>query len=398
MWADRPERRDLAAWSADPAGLDRPAAAPRVAMLDGLGRFLEDHPDGDARALGFWLRPQRVCALAARAARAEPGIRRFARGTTVHFLPGNTPFLGVYTWALSFLCGNRTALRLSSRTPERESQVWAWLLDLLAGDGPEAAASTTVVRCPPDDPRVAELSALADVRLIWGADTTVRAVTALPSSPSTRDLVFGERHSLAAFDARAVLGATPSELARLAATLVRDVAWSLHQACTAPRVLVWSGSGEDCVAAQELFGMALGAVENPLRHDLTDGGHLERLTWAQLSVAVGSAQRYRTLGNGLTLLDGAAAPRTDGTWPAGLLEVRTVARLTDLAPALTAAHQTLAVFGFGPPDIDGFADRLGPGTVRRIVPVGDSHRFDVVWDGYDLIDELTTKVTVPGHG
>lgn len=389
------DQANVTAWCADrTSGLTRPGAPERAALLIDLGRRLQQHPSSDVRGIAFWLRPLNVRALAARASGAAGPVRSFARGVIVQYLPGNTSILGIYTWTLSFLCGNRTALRLSARTPDLEADLYSAVLHTLADHGAEAEASTIVVRCTQDDMQMQELSAAADVRLIWGTDASVQAVRGLPSSPSCRDVAFGDRRSLASLSARTVLALTDQQIAHLAHTVVRDVAWSLHQACSAPRSLVWVGDRQTVAAASDRFADALQKTANPLLNTLSAGGHLERLTWAQLSVIEGMASRYRSLSNGLTLLDGTASYRPDSTWPAGLLTQTTIPSLPALAPLLLPADQTLAVFGFERHEVEDMIGRVRPGTIRRIVAVGDSHRFDAVWDGYDLIDELTSKVAV----
>jgi hypothetical protein len=381
----------LTAWLEDRRnGVARPGASDRADLLAELGRRLRDN---EFPALAFWLRPANVAALAALASGSQDGaVRSLARGTVAQFLPGNTPVLGAYTWSLSFLCGNRTALRMSSRTPAAELDTYSAILDLLAERG--LAASTTLVTADPDASDFQALAAAADVRLIWGSDATVETIRRLPAAPSCHDVTFGDRQSLAAIAAPALLSLSADKLAALASRFVAEVAWSQHQACSAPRAIIWIGDEQACDSAASRFTAAIEAVDNPLVTTLSAGGHLDRLTWAQLSVAQRSARGFTTLRNGLTLLDGTIAQRSDGTWPAGLITVSAVAALPELAAYLSPSHQTLALFGFSGPECNALLDRIAPASIRRIVPIGASHQFGPVWDGYDLIDELTTKVLV----
>ena len=166
--------------------------------------------------------------------------------------------------------------------------LYSTVLDMLAEHGAAAESSVIVIRCEQDAAQMRKLSAAADVRLIRGTDATVQAVRGLPSSPACRDVTFGDRQSLAALSAQAVLALTDEDIAHLANIVVRDVAWSLHQACSAPRALVWAGDSDACAAADGRFADALQNASNPLLTTLSAGGHLERLTWAQLSVAEGT--------------------------------------------------------------------------------------------------------------
>lgn len=391
-----PDVAALTDWLGDNlgAGFAAPGDGARADVLIELGRRLKRRPQADVRAVAFWLRRANVAALAAQAAPTEPGRRRLPRGTAVHFLPGNTPYLGVYTWSLSFLCGNRSILRVSSRSSEEEVAVYDEVLELLADSGD--TPSTFLVRCAPDSPAMRTISEAANVRLLWGSDATLDAVRRLPTSPACRDLAFGDRRSLAAVSASAVLDADAVD--QLASRLVGDIAWSHHQACSAPRSLVVVGDSDKAGAAADRLASAVAQHDHPSLGDIPAGAHLDRLTWAQLSVAVGRARRFLTLANGVVLLDGEAIDRPDGSWPPGLIAWSTRRRLVDLASEMTPSHQTLSLFGFPTEEIDALVTALPPATLRRIVAIGASHRFGAVWDGYDLIDELTSHLVIAVSG
>jgi acyl-CoA reductase-like NAD-dependent aldehyde dehydrogenase len=93
------------------------------ARLDTLGRLsaavLADpllRRDPASVALAYWLRPAQLARLAeehARRAATEPDVLRVPVGRVLHLAPSNVDTLFVYTWALAFLCGNASVVRLS---------------------------------------------------------------------------------------------------------------------------------------------------------------------------------------------------------------------------------------------------------------------------------------------
>jgi len=71
--------------------------------------------------------------------------------------------------------------------------------------------------------------------------------------------------------------------------------------------------------------------------------------------------------------------------------------LEALAPQLDDRDQTLVVQGFPRESLIKLLDRLGNRAIDRIVPFGRALDFHPVWDGTDLLDVLTRKITLPGN-
>jgi hypothetical protein len=56
--------------------------------------------------------------------------------------------------------------------------------------------------------------------------------------------------------------------------------------------------------------------------------------------------------------------------------------------------QTLTYYGLSKEQISEFFENGRPKGVDRVVPMGKSMDFTLVWDGYDLIRQLSRKITV----
>ena len=91
--------------------------------LDTLGRlssaFLADpvlRQDAASVAVAFWLRRAQLARLKAdfeQAGKANPTVVRVPVGRVFHIAPSNVDTLFVYSWALSYLCGNANVVRVS---------------------------------------------------------------------------------------------------------------------------------------------------------------------------------------------------------------------------------------------------------------------------------------------
>jgi len=68
--------------------------------------------------------------------------------------------------------------------------------------------------------------------------------------------------------------------------------------------------------------------------------------------------------------------------------------LDDLISVLDKKDQTITAFGFSSEVLAAFIEEQLPAGVDRIVPFGEALAFSTVWDGYDLLFEMTRSVTI----
>lgn len=80
----------------------------------------------------------------------------------------------------------------------------------------------------------------------------------------------------------------------------------------------------------------------------------------------------------------------------GLLRHLPVARLSDVLEFIDERDQTLTHWGLEAEALRDFAAGAGARGLDRLVPIGDALAFDVVWDGFHLIDDMLRRVRVRG--
>lgn len=130
-------------------------------------------------ALGFWLRPAETLRLKKDFFSGVPNnSHAIARGISFHLPPNNVDTLFVYSWALSFLAGNANIVRL----PSLRSQRLVWLIDTLIEILEDTGEIDRHIFCSYNLETALnkEISKLADLRIIWGGDAKVNAVSTLP--------------------------------------------------------------------------------------------------------------------------------------------------------------------------------------------------------------------------
>ena len=348
----------------------------------------------DAVALGYWLRPAHLKSIAARYPLPADGLRVPA-GLAFHVPPSNVDGMFVYSWAVGVLAGNRQVVRLSHRRGAVAERLLALLGEALAAF--PLGAGSAFIEYERDDAITAAISRRADLRVIWGGDATIAAIRAVPLSPHAREVAFADRVSLAVLDAGAVLALDEDGLAGLARRLFNDVLTFDQMACSSPRRLVWRGPEESADRADARLTQAMRAEIARRLYGIPDAVALDKYAAA---CRAGLRQPLRAIDAGrldwvtVDLGAGAVLPPA-GPHPGGGLIYRSrVTELAELVPSIDRAVQTLSHFGIPAADLASFAAMLGGRGVDRLVPLGQALAFDIVWDGQDLIDAFTRRVTL----
>ena len=74
-----------------------------------------------------------------------------------------------------------------------------------------------------------------------------------------------------------------------------------------------------------------------------------------------------------------------GTWD-------DIDRLAETAGVCDLRCQTLTTYGVQEEDIREFLKEVRPAGIDRVVPIGKSMDFSLIWDGYDLIRQMSRRI------
>ncbi|WP_433053331.1 acyl-CoA reductase [Dactylosporangium sp. CS-033363] len=351
------------------------------------------HPE--LGSLGFFLRKGELARAVSRLGDGVAGQRRAPRGLVLHFPPANVDTIFVYSWALSALAGNHNVVRISNRSAGAAEAVLAALNDVLADADPAIAQTQRMVTYERDDTLTAALSAVCDLRVLWGGDASVTALRRHPVRPLARELAFPDRSSFAAISVAGWRSATAAQRRAAVAGFANDLYWFDQAACSSPRALFWVGSHEAVADARAEF-TGLMAEEISLRGWTVEPAMaVEKYVATYGLAADGAATRVAFAGNALAEVDLASLGELQRGWlGAGTVCHVTAGSLAELAPAIRRKDQTLAHFGFTLTELDDFVTLVAGRGLDRIVPFGQALTFAGVWDGLDLLHEFTRIITI----
>jgi hypothetical protein len=380
----------------------QPFAPARMDALARLSAGLLADPvlrqDPASVSVAYWLRRGQLSRLAeehARRAALEPDVLRVPVGRVLHMAPSNVDTLFLYSWALAYLCGNASIVRLSQ---EQGIIVTALLrvIDSVAAEDGELRASNRFVTYGHDDAVTAALSAWCSHRVIWGGDEAVAALRPLPLPPHASERVFGSKYSFAVIDAARFREAPEPERARVASGFFNDLFWFDQMACSSPHVVFWIGAPEVAQLAAGDFEHALQAEVERRHFKPMVSSAVHRRTYA-FGMAASSDVRVVLEHPGFVgvhLRDRTALEKD--ICGGGLLRHVPVTRLSDVLAFVDEGDQTLTHWGVDGVALRDFAAAAAARGLDRVVPIGEALAFDVVWDGFHLIDDMLRRVRVRG--
>ncbi len=322
---------------------------------------------------------------------------RLGRGLVFHIAPGNVPVNFAYSLVSALLAGNANVVKASSRNFAQTEIVCEAMRTLLRGAHAALLPYVNVVEYPREAQRMTEeFSALCDVRVIWGGDETIRRVRQAPLPPRAFDVTFTDRWSLLVADARAVAEMDEPSLAAAAQGFYNDAYLFDQNACTAPRLVYWLGEGESLAAAQERFWRAVRAHAAP-RYPIDAVTAVDKLTALYRAALALPGAALTPMPDNLAVrirLTELAPEATDLHCEGGCFLEYASAGLEPLVPLLGKKAQTVSVLGVDPRMVRDFVLSRGVRGVDRVVPVGRTLDFSLVWDGYDLVSALSRRVAV----
>ncbi len=365
----------------------------------------------DVITLGFWLRKSSLAVLQKRFGYCENGHIKIGRGCAFHIAPSNVPVNYAYSLVSGLLMGNTNIVRVPSKDFPQVNIINKCILKTLEYHS-EIKPYITLIRYNRDKDINDILSNICDVRVIWGGDETVNEIRTSSIRPRTTEIAFADRYSLALIDAKEYLrmtsnGVDENAVRKIALDFYNDTYLSDQNACSSPRLIAWiikSGSIEQLNAeespeeilqkSKEIFWKGVYDLVSS-KYSLQPIQAMDKLTTEYLATISwnGRLSKEHSYGNFITRikLDEPDSELMDYRGNSGYFYECDIDDIMRLQNFCDDTHcQTIAVLG----DSELVRPLFNTGIkgVDRVVPFGHTMDFDLVWDGYNLVDMMSRMV------
>lgn len=380
-----------------------PFAPETVDFLDAFSKTLRQNAlvrtDPEAMALAFWCRRARLEALRKRHCGE---YKRLGRGLLFHLAPSNVPMMFAYTWIIGMLAGNAGIVRISGRTLRRDTV--RYVLDTIGTllDRPEYAgirARSSFITYDRSDAVTESILGRCDGRVLWGGDETIRQMRSLPMPAHAVELAFPDRVSLAVISEAALEKMSDEDLRGMVHRFYNDTYVMDQNGCSSPQTVIWLQDADKAGSIREKWWELL-AEEAEADYEMDGFRAARKLEKAALASMTGteeaqirSIRRYH--GNALYVLGLSALPEDLAAYKGGFglfYETETDAA-EKIFRSFSDRIQTLVCVGTEPEDLAALAAQKHSAGVLRFVSPGQALQMDTIWDGTDLIEALSRRIT-----
>lgn len=339
----------------------------------------------DVVTLGFWCRP---ASLRHMAAQYESETNRLGRGITFHLAPSNVAVNFAYSCLAAFLAGNASIVRLPSKDFP-QVQILCRLFSETLVEFSALAPYFLFVRYGHEQEVTGRYSAMCQTRIIWGGDRTIGEVRRAPLPPRANEITFADRYSLSVIDADAYLAA--EDKARIAQAFYNDTYLSDQNACTAPHFIVWMG--RNVTEAQRVFWAELHGLVRT-RYTLQAVQAVDKLTQLYRLGAQFDARQIEMPDQLITRVRVDALHEDLPVYRAGsgfFIEYE-ARKFAEIHPLCASSCQTLSYYGMDEESLLQEVLAMRPAGIDRIVPMGHTMDFALIWDGVDLIRSMSRVI------
>ena len=342
----------------------------------------------DVMTFAFWCRKASLRQMA-RSYANENG--RIGRGVTFHIAPSNVALNFAYSMAAALLAGNGCVVRLPSKDFPQVDMICGTIRAVLADPGCTVHDYIVFVRYGHDKSANDALSAICDTRVIWGGDQTIGILRQSPLSPRANEITFADRYSIAVIGAQEYLAV--EDKMQIAHDFFNDTYLTDQNACTAPRLIVWLGEKAEVLVAREKFWQELHSFAVS-RYELSPVQAVDKLTTLCLLAAEYDAHAAEAKDNLVVHVEVEKldAHIMDYRVGSGFFIECETENLADILPVCGIRCQTLSYYGVEREKIVEYLLEAKPRGVDRVVSIGHTMDFSLVWDGVDLITAMSRKI------
>ena len=341
----------------------------------------------DVVTWGFWIRKASLLRLKTRFAENREGIQ-LGKGIAFHIAPSNVPVNFAFSLVSGLLTGNANIVRVPSKDFPQVSVI-VKAFNTVLEQYPAMKPYVLLVRYGRDQELNDLFSSIADARIIWGGDRTIAEVRKSPLPARSGEITFADRYSFAVIDADSYLAIDNKD--RIAEDFYNDTFFSDQNACTSPRIIVWTGQNR--AEAKQIFWEKLHhLVESRYNYQPIQG--VNKLTSCYLIAAAFPGCKVEPHSDNLIVR--VRVPEV----PAFLMDYRDNSGyfyeydcddiMTIRALCNDKKCQTVGYIG----DASLMKKLICSGIkgIDRVVPIGKTMDFDLIWDGYYLPALLTRTV------
>ena len=315
-------------------------------------------------------------------------------GRTFHIAPSNVDTIFLYSSLIALLCGNICLIRISSnQNPQLDFVIKK--LKLVLSEFEHMQEKLILFNYNHDAEITKRISQLVESRIVWGGDDTVKEIRSIPMNPLARDIVFPNRFSFTIIKSCTILESGINS--NIIKGFFNDTNYFNQQACSSPKLIIWLGSNEENAKASDIFWSHYQIFLSQNVVNNSSGMVMDRLVASSFYTSSNLVSNHNVTNDypmKLQVKDASSSLIREAHPGNGLFLEIEKNSIEGIAEEVRDIDQTLSYIGLSEHEIRNLIMKISNRGVDKIVPVGQALDFNLIWDGYDLIEQFSRKIVI----
>ncbi len=344
----------------------------------------------DIMTLAFWCRKAHIYQMKEQYAKEE---LRLGRGIVFHLAPSNVPINFIFSFLFGVLAGNSNIVRVPSKSHEQIDLICMAINKVLMQEKyKNIKEQTAFVRYDHDEELNTFFMKNSDAHMIWGGNATIAKMKKYPTKPRCNQVMFANRYSFSIINSDEILKLSEKELLQLAKNFYNDTYIMDQNGCSSPQLIVWVGNLKQ--GGKRRFW---DAIYRCVKKDYKLEAMMVMDKYTQLCqelISLSSIKEIQVKDNWvyriqLKELDQMIHERRGKS---GYFYEYDARNIEEIGQMINETYQTVTYFGIDKQEIIQVIKKQNLIGIDRIVPVGIALAMENIWDGYDLINELSRRL------
>jgi hypothetical protein len=345
----------------------------------------------DIVSLAFWTRKANIVELKNQYKEKQS---RLGRGLVFHITPSNVPVNFAFSYLFALLAGNASIVRLSSKFFP-QTKIICDVLNKTLENYPEIKKRTNFVSYNHQDLETTQnFSDMADVRIIWGGDETIKSIRLFQTKPRCTDITFADRYSLCILNCKELKNIKENEMLHVAELFYNDTYLMDQNACSSPQLICFMNAD---AAVKEKFWSHILEIAKKKYHLYPSISAVKYLKLCKDIISCENIKKVEYCDNVVYRVEFSSLQKNDLTnfrGTCGYFYEYNLSSLDELTVYVNEKYQTITYYGINPKLIQNWVLANNLRGIDRIVPVGKAMDIGLIWDGYDLIRSLSRVVYI----
>lgn len=320
---------------------------------------------------------------------------RYGRGLALHFTPSNVPLNFAYSLFFGLITGNTNIIRLSIKF-HKQAKILINMINNLLNKKKYKNLQTkiNIIRYDKSEYITKYLSSICDVRIIWGGDETINQIRNNPLPPGSFDVTFADKYSICIISSENYL--KKKQFKKEALSFYNDTLFYDQNACTSPKIITWHGNKKNNKLAAQIFWREFEKIVRSKKYKIEGNWNYEKFYKEIRTIIDLNSDVENNKISSIKRIKLKKIPNKLNEYftPGGFFIEFDFREFKKVKKLFNNKVQTLTYIGFEGNFLKNKLNLIKSKFVDRVVPNGKSSDMNLEWDGYDIIFQISKKLTV----